>query len=145
MFFEIDDIKRRHSVYYDVYNTDGWVDTPESSIRWDWTRGAIAGSIVLKTYSSRTFANIIILTCSSINLYKTVLISATLVFSIWLDKKLMLLFASPTSRSFITKFISCTSQSTQFLAIDGDKCWIDIVTIAVSLSKLYDNKLLKTL
>lgn len=54
MFFEIDDIKRRHSVYYDVYNTDGWVDTPESSIKWDWTRGALAGTFGMclqKVYS----------------------------------------------------------------------------------------------
>ena len=29
MYFEIDDIKRKHSMYYDVYNIHGWVDTPD--------------------------------------------------------------------------------------------------------------------
>lgn len=37
MYFEIDDVKRRHSPYYDVYNFMGWVDTPDSSYVWNWT------------------------------------------------------------------------------------------------------------
>lgn len=29
MYFEIDDVKRRHSPYFDVYNVHGWIDTPD--------------------------------------------------------------------------------------------------------------------
>ena len=44
MFFEIDDVKRRHSPYYDVYNIRGWVDPPEDRFSWHWIRGAVAGA-----------------------------------------------------------------------------------------------------
>lgn len=43
MFFEIDDIKRRHSPYVDPYNVHGWVDVPEYTWQWNWFRGALAG------------------------------------------------------------------------------------------------------
>lgn len=43
MFFEIEDIKRRHSPYMDPYNTHGWVDVPEYTWKWNWLRGAVAG------------------------------------------------------------------------------------------------------
>jgi len=45
MYFELDDIKRRHSPYFDVYNTFSWVTTPESTLSWNYQRGAIAGVI----------------------------------------------------------------------------------------------------
>jgi hypothetical protein len=43
MYFEIDDIKRRHSPYTDPYNVHGWIDLPEYTWKWNWFRGAIAG------------------------------------------------------------------------------------------------------
>ena len=43
MYFEIDDVKRRHSAYFDVYNVHGWIDTPFETFGWDWARGAAAG------------------------------------------------------------------------------------------------------
>lgn len=43
MYFELDDIKRRHSPYFDVYNSFSWATTPESKMSWNWQRGAIAG------------------------------------------------------------------------------------------------------
>ena len=43
MYFEIDDVKRRHSPYFDVYNIHGWVDTPFETFGWNWARGAFAG------------------------------------------------------------------------------------------------------
>lgn len=45
MYFEVEDIKRRHQSYTDVYNTNGWIDAPESSVRWKLIRGAIAGTM----------------------------------------------------------------------------------------------------
>ena len=45
MFFELDDIKRRHSYTFDVYNVFSWIDTPENKLTWNWQRGAIAGVI----------------------------------------------------------------------------------------------------
>jgi len=45
MFFELDDIKRRHSPYFDVYNVFSWITTPESQLSWNYQRGAIAGVI----------------------------------------------------------------------------------------------------
>lgn len=47
MFFEIDDIRRRHSMYFDTYNIHGWVDPPEGTLKWDFFRSAMAGSIAL--------------------------------------------------------------------------------------------------
>lgn len=43
MFFELDDIKRRHSNYYDIYNVNGWVRAPDSTLSWNYQRGLIAG------------------------------------------------------------------------------------------------------
>lgn len=43
MYFEVDDVKRRHNVYYDISNVHGWVDTPDSAIWWVWLRSAMAG------------------------------------------------------------------------------------------------------
>ena len=43
MYFEIDDIKRRHSPYFDVYNIHGWIDPPEDKFAWHWLRGSVAG------------------------------------------------------------------------------------------------------
>ena len=43
MYFEIDDIKRRHSPYFDVYNVHGWIDPPADQFWWNWVRGSIAG------------------------------------------------------------------------------------------------------
>jgi len=33
MFFELEDIKRRHTLYYDVYNVGNWVPTPDKYIK----------------------------------------------------------------------------------------------------------------
>jgi len=43
MYFELDDIKRRHSPYYDVYNAFSWITSPENNMWWNYQRGAIAG------------------------------------------------------------------------------------------------------
>jgi hypothetical protein len=33
MFFELDDIRRRHSLYFDCYNAGVWVDAPEKYLK----------------------------------------------------------------------------------------------------------------
>ena len=43
MYFELDDIKRRHSVYWDLYNGYGWADVPTDTVGWNYKRGVIAG------------------------------------------------------------------------------------------------------
>lgn len=43
MFFELEDIKRRHSNYYDIYNVGGWVTAPDSTLSWNYARGAMVG------------------------------------------------------------------------------------------------------
>lgn len=43
MFFELDDIKRRHSNYYDIYNVNGWVRAPDSTLSWNYQRGIFTG------------------------------------------------------------------------------------------------------
>jgi len=45
MYFELDDIKRRHSPYFDVYNVFSWITTPENKWSWNYQRGAMAGVI----------------------------------------------------------------------------------------------------
>lgn len=45
MFFELDDIKRRHSYTFDVYNAFSWIDTPENQLSWNWQRAAMTGVI----------------------------------------------------------------------------------------------------
>lgn len=44
MYFEIDDVKRRHTPYWDIHNVHGWVNPPEDRIAWHWLRGAFAGA-----------------------------------------------------------------------------------------------------
>ena len=34
MFFELEDIKRRHSPYWDCHNVHSWVRTPDSTHSW---------------------------------------------------------------------------------------------------------------
>lgn len=43
MYFELDDIKRRHSPYFDVYNSFSWISAPDNTMWWNYQRGAIAG------------------------------------------------------------------------------------------------------
>ena len=43
MYFEIDDVKRRHSPYFDVYNVHGWINTPDEALSWTWARSVFAG------------------------------------------------------------------------------------------------------
>lgn len=43
MFSEIDDIRHRHSTYWDVYNNYGWVDPPDQGIGWNVLRGLAVG------------------------------------------------------------------------------------------------------
>jgi hypothetical protein len=56
MFFEVDDIKRRHSPYADTYNVHGWLTNPDSANWWTFLRTSVAGiagagfSAVHKTY-----------------------------------------------------------------------------------------------
>lgn len=45
MFFELDDIKRRHSYTFDVHNAFSWIDTPDNKFIWNWQRGAMTGII----------------------------------------------------------------------------------------------------
>jgi len=39
MFFELDDIKRRHTLYWDIYNVESWVESPENTMSWNYQRG----------------------------------------------------------------------------------------------------------
>jgi hypothetical protein len=34
MFFELEDIKRRHSPYWDCHNVHSWVRTPDATTSW---------------------------------------------------------------------------------------------------------------
>lgn len=34
MFFELEDVKRRHSLYFDIYNVGYWVPTPDKYIKY---------------------------------------------------------------------------------------------------------------
>jgi solute carrier family 25 oxoglutarate transporter 11 len=43
MFFELEDVKRRHSLYFDVYNVGYWVPAADNSMSWNLERGAIIG------------------------------------------------------------------------------------------------------
>lgn len=43
MFFELDDIKRRHSAYWDVYNAFSYTPAPDNHYSWNYQRGLIAG------------------------------------------------------------------------------------------------------
>ena len=62
MYFELDDIRRRHNLYWDTGNTGGWVRAPDVSISWNYERGAIIGvsamliNETLKTYSNSVLA-----------------------------------------------------------------------------------------
>lgn len=57
MYFELDDIQRRHSLYFDSHNIGGWVKAPDSTFSWNYERGAIIGvtSMMLNEYI-KTFA-----------------------------------------------------------------------------------------
>ncbi len=43
MFFELEDVKRRHSLYWDIYNVSGWVKPPDSTFENNYKRGLITG------------------------------------------------------------------------------------------------------
>lgn len=43
MFFELDDIQRRHSAYWDVYNAFSYTPTPDNTYSWNYQRGVMAG------------------------------------------------------------------------------------------------------
>ncbi len=43
MFFELEDVKRRHSLYWDIYNVSGWVKPPDSTLENNYKRGLITG------------------------------------------------------------------------------------------------------
>lgn len=43
MFFELEDIKRRHSLYWDIYNVESWVRRPDSTLVNNVKRGATVG------------------------------------------------------------------------------------------------------
>lgn len=43
MFYELEDIQRRHNLYWDIYNVQGWVQAADFSHTWNYQRGAIAG------------------------------------------------------------------------------------------------------
>ena len=42
MFFELEDIKRRHSLYSDIYNVSSWSPATDSSFGWNYQRGFMA-------------------------------------------------------------------------------------------------------
>jgi solute carrier family 25 (mitochondrial oxoglutarate transporter), member 11 len=53
-FFELEDIRRRHTVYFNEYNTNGFIDLTFESWRWNYKRGAIVGltaSILVNIYN----------------------------------------------------------------------------------------------
>ena len=52
MYFEIDDIKRRHSLYYDHYNVHGWIDPPEAFLSWDYGRAVMSALPALAIVST---------------------------------------------------------------------------------------------
>lgn len=39
MFFELEAIQRRHSPYWDLSNTTGWVTALDSKASWNYERG----------------------------------------------------------------------------------------------------------
>lgn len=43
MFFELEDIKRRHSPYWDCHNVHSWVRTPDATTSWMLERGVMIG------------------------------------------------------------------------------------------------------
>lgn len=45
MFFELEDIKRRHSLYWDIYNVEGWVRRPEATLANNVKKGVTAGVV----------------------------------------------------------------------------------------------------
>jgi len=57
MYFEVDDIKHRHNAYWDCYNVHGHIDPPDSSLSWNYTRGAIAGLMGYLPVEVATFIN----------------------------------------------------------------------------------------
>ena len=45
MFFELEDIKRRHSPYFNVTNVGGWTPAVDSTPSWNYQRGIIVSII----------------------------------------------------------------------------------------------------
>lgn len=43
MFFELENVKRRHSLYWDVHN-EGWTKAPDSTMSWNIKRGIMIGT-----------------------------------------------------------------------------------------------------
>lgn len=57
MFFEVDDIKHRHNAYWDCYNVHGHIQAPDSTLGWNYFRGAVAGLIGYLPVEVATFIN----------------------------------------------------------------------------------------
>jgi len=57
MFFELEDIKRRHSPYWDAHNVHSWVRTPDSTHSWMIERGVIIGCLAAAV--NETVVNIV--------------------------------------------------------------------------------------
>lgn len=47
MYSEVGSTKRRHQMYYDVYHTEGWVDTPDGTWPWRIGRSAFVGGLAM--------------------------------------------------------------------------------------------------
>ncbi|EGR29516.1 oxoglutarate malate translocator protein, putative [Ichthyophthirius multifiliis] len=45
MFFELEDLQRRHSQYWDIYNVQGWVRRKDSTFLNNAYRGAVVGTV----------------------------------------------------------------------------------------------------
>ena len=43
MFFELEDIQRRHSPYWDLTNVTGWTNATDSTVSWNYQRGLLVG------------------------------------------------------------------------------------------------------
>mmetsp|Transcript_8349 Transcript_8349/g.7414 ORF Transcript_8349/g.7414 Transcript_8349/m.7414 type:complete len:103 (+) Transcript_8349:48-356(+) len=57
MYFELDDINRRHTFYYSTYGAFSYSPTPDNYLGWNWQRGAIAGTLAsLATETSQLFS-----------------------------------------------------------------------------------------
>jgi len=43
MYFELEDVKRRHSAYWDLYNDNTWTSISDSTLSWNLKRGVFVG------------------------------------------------------------------------------------------------------
>ena len=43
MFFELEDIQRRHSPYWDLTNVTGWTNALDATPGWSYERGLMVG------------------------------------------------------------------------------------------------------